>query len=250
MRVEAAEGAEENLAIQAERGAHGKKLGDLLQLAADARGGKHGGERRRGGQRGGKSLAVGQRIGGDGAGGLNQRNAGIEGQQLLQGLQARRGRRGAIEAGKARSGAGNHGIGLRLLAGAENCRARHGSDGRKHGAGVEAAEIVGEPAGPAGLVEAIEFERLPLLLLIGMRKKIGRHGQTVGEILRARDRLRQRPDVGEKGELAGVEQSLHFRKIGMQAEGGLAVLRVFAVMGSRRALRESQAAAGDGDAVA
>ena len=46
--------------------------------------------------------------------------------------------------------------------------------------GVEAGEVVGHAAGPAGLVEAIQFQRLPLLLLIGVRKKIRGHGQAVG----------------------------------------------------------------------
>ena len=46
VRIEAPQGTEENLAIQGERRAHGNELSDLLQLAADARRGEYGGERR------------------------------------------------------------------------------------------------------------------------------------------------------------------------------------------------------------
>src|SRR5579862_1991254 len=52
--IETAQGTEENLAAQAERGTHGEKLRDLLQLAANARGGEYGRERRGGGQSGGE----------------------------------------------------------------------------------------------------------------------------------------------------------------------------------------------------
>jgi len=65
---------------------------------------------------------------------------------------------------------------------------------------------------PAFLVLAFA---LPLLLLIGVRKQVGGHGRIRGQILRARHGLRQRANVRQERELAGIEQSPQFRNTGV-----------------------------------
>ena len=89
---------------------------------------------------------------------------------------------------------GNHSVRLGLLAGAKNRGAGHGCDRREQRARIEAAvNVVGKPARPACLVKTIEFERLPLLLLIGMREKICWNGRSRRQVLRPRKRrLRER----------------------------------------------------------
>src|SRR5580704_17371353 len=89
MRIEAAVGAKENLAAHAERGAGGDNLSDLLELVTEVVVGERGLQGRKTFQGVGEDNAVLHRVAGDGVRGLHQREAVVEGEQLLGSKKAR-----------------------------------------------------------------------------------------------------------------------------------------------------------------
>ena len=66
---------------------------------------------------------------------------------------------------------------------------------------------------------------LPLPLLVGVREEVDGNRPGICEILRPGDRLRERADVRDDGQLPAVKQSLQPRKIGMEAVGDIACFR-------------------------
>ncbi len=88
VRIESAERAEENLALQAERRAHLHDLRHLLQLVSDIRGWELRLQWRKALKRRRKNLALLERLVHHGARILHQRNARVHGEKLLEGDEA------------------------------------------------------------------------------------------------------------------------------------------------------------------
>src|SRR5262249_52727864 len=97
MGVETVHGAEKDLSLHAQCASNVDNLCDLLQLTTDTSFWEHSRKRSRLGESGREQITIRKGLSGDLAAVLNQRNSGIEGQQLLHSGVACAGDRSVIE---------------------------------------------------------------------------------------------------------------------------------------------------------
>src|SRR3984893_7345515 len=238
MGIEAALGAKENLAVDAESTAGGNHLCDLFQLRSQAVvGGEYGLDSGNIFERFGEQRALPDRLSSYRARGLHHGNAGVEGEQFLHGLKTRAPGIRSVDALDSGSAAGTHGERTGDVTGAENWIAGYRQNRRELGARMESrADLVGHFSGPTGVRQSGKLRGLPLILLVGVREQIlGQMRELL--IILPRGGLHQSSYVGQDGQgLVGIEQRLQSREVGMEAKVGLAA----GLQRQERALAEGQ----------
>ena len=157
VRIEAAEGGEEHLAARAGGAAQTDDVGDLLHLAPQIGSGKRCGEGRRSSRGAEEAIEIGG-VAAHLVRGLHQREAVIEGENLLERLGAR---------------------------GLSRGRPRTQSAGGEIESGIEAVRGVGDAADPTGAARTVRIARLLLDHLVGVGKQIGRECDAARLVRRA-----------------------------------------------------------------
>src|SRR5882672_33616 len=159
-------------------------------------------------QRASQILALCDRILSDVARGLNQSNSRVQRQDLLKSCGARWPlRKTRVEIVQPWRGARNHGERLRLAPSAETGLASHGKDRWKRGVRASATQndSVSHAASPASGWNAAQLDRLPLILLVGMREEIvGSLNSSVDVIGLADERFYQGADVSQDRQIIGI----------------------------------------------
>ena len=178
---------------------------DLLQLIAEVGLRKRSRKRRALRQRGGQSLTILHRVGRGRARRLDQRQAGIKGQQALERRQASvvfvRSKEAGQRAGRISTGLDR----THHQAFCKHVAACQGDDDWKISAELR-LNLVGEPSAPSHFRELIKRCRLHLLLLVRMGIQVLRRRNLSMQILVPSHRTDQRADIGQHRQLALVKE--------------------------------------------
>ena len=215
--VEAFQRAEEDLPLHPEITRDLDDLRHLLQLLPESRGRKHCfklgsfGERRA--ERSGIAMLLASVPSAACASETPLSSVSRLSSALKRACDAARGIESGQLQGSARRQSDRRGRGSGAQLRISGNREKHGKLRR-----IEAVrrDVIRRASGPSRWAVALRDRRLPLLLLIGVGKKVQRQGCLLGLILGARERLHQGSDICHHREFFGGEQARQFRQLAMK----------------------------------